>query len=303
MVDEQPKIAGVTLTHPDRILFAETGLTKRGLAEYYALLGDRFVTHCGHRPVSLLRCTLGIAGECFFQKHIGKGFPDPIHPIAVVEATGKSAEYMSFDDISGAVAAVQMGTIEFHIWGSRDDDLEKPDRLVFDLDPDEGLEFTRVVEAAQAVRRLLDRLGLASIPMVTGGKGVHVICPLRPKSGWQRASTFARALADRMVECDPDRYVATMSKQKRRGRVFVDWLRNERGATAIAPYSVRAKKGAPVAVPLDWNELAGIDRANGFGVRAAAARLSRPCPLLSLSAKQTIGPDAVRRLKTLDPSE
>lgn len=296
-------IAGVRITHPDRVLFADTGLTKQGLAEHYARVGDRFLAHAGNRPVSLLRCPTGTAGECFFQKHIGKGFPDAIRSLPIVEATGWAADYMSFADVSGAVAAVQMGTIEFHVWGSRIDDLERPDRLVFDLDPDEGLGFERVVEAARTIRRLLAGLGLASVPMVTGGKGLHVICPLEPRAGWEEVSTFARALADRLARHDPALFVATMSKRKRRGRVFVDWLRNERGATAIAPYSVRARKGAPVAVPLDWDELDRIDRANLFGVGNIKARLSRSCPLLGISGGQSLAADALGRMEALDLRE
>ena len=290
-------VAGIAISHPNREIFPKTKLTKAGLAEYYAALGQRFMAHVGGRPLSLLRCTSGMTGECFFQKHASKGFPEEIDSIEVKEASGQTASYITVRSIAAAVAAVQMGTIEFHIWGSRNDDLEKPDRLVFDLDPDEDVSFARVIDAAHEVRDVLAELGLNSAPMITGGKGIHVICRLRRSADWNTHSLFARSVAQHLAERKPDDYVATMSKAKRHGKIFIDWMRNQRGSTAIAPYSVRARDGGPVAMPVRWDELSGIKSANEFGVGDAIGRLSTPCPLLEMPHDQPIGKTAVARLE------
>ena len=175
-----------------------------------------------------------------------------------------------------------MGTVEFHVWGARTDRLDRPDRLVFDLDPDEGLGWDAVRDAAFEVRDRLHRLGLASGAIVTGGKGVHVWLPLRRSRGWDTVKLFAKTFAHVMAEKAPDRYTATMSKSKRKGRIFIDWLRNERGATAIAPYSLRARQGAPVAVPVTWDELAELKSAKAFSLGDMARRMDRPCPAVAL---------------------
>jgi len=190
-----------------------------------------------------------------------------------------------------------MGTIEFHIWGSRTDILEKPDRLVFDLDPDEGLSFSDVKKAAKDVRELLAEIGLESVPMVTGGKGVHVVVPLRRTAEWETVTFFARTVASFMAQRNPDRYVATMSKAKRKGKIFIDWLRNDRGSTAVAPYSIRARKGAPVAVPVTWKELSRLRSANSFDIGKALKRLDKPCPLQSVETKQSISQAVVEALE------
>jgi bifunctional non-homologous end joining protein LigD len=192
-----------------------------------------------------------------------------------------------------------MGTIEFHIWGARSDDLEKPDRLVFDLDPDEGLPFSKAVDAARELGDMLGETGLAAMPMLTGGKGIHVICPLRRKAEWKTVTLFARGVATYFADRKPERFVDTMSKARRRGRIFIDWMRNERGATAIAPYSLRARDGGPVALPVRWNELAGIKSAKEFGVGDAIGRLSEPCPLLETPRDQSIGKTVVAKLERL----
>jgi bifunctional non-homologous end joining protein LigD len=185
--------------------------------------------------------------------------------------------YVSTPD--GLVGAAQMGTLEFHIWGAHRDRIERPDRMIFDLDPDEGLDFADVKAAARDVREGLDAVGLSSGVMVTGGKGVHVVVPLRRIAEWDTVKYFAKTFAHVMAERDPDRYTATMSKKKRKGRVFIDWLRNERGATAIAPYSLRARPGAAVAMPVSWSELEDLKRPDGFHVDDARDRLSQACPL------------------------
>jgi bifunctional non-homologous end joining protein LigD len=173
---------------------------------------------------------------------------------------------------AGLVGAVQMGTLEFHIWGARRDRLDRPDRMVFDLDPDEGLPFAEVARAAADLRGILGELGLSSWPLVTGGKGVHVVVPLRRIAGWDTVRLFARVFAQGLEAAQPERFVAGMSKARRKGRIFIDWLRNDRGATTIAPLSLRARPGAPAAVPVSWEELSGLKAASAFDARAARER-------------------------------
>jgi bifunctional non-homologous end joining protein LigD len=181
---------------------------------------------------------------------------------------------MYVEDLSGIVAAVQMGVLELHIWGSHADAVEKPDRMVFDLDPDEGLSFGKVKEAALDLRKRLKRYGLESFPMASGGKGIHVVVPLVPKHSWDEHRAFSEALARLMEEEDPEHYVANMSKKKRRGRIFVDYLRNQRGSTAICPYSTRARKGAHIAAPLSWHAIPKLKNAQPYSV-TDAAKLAR----------------------------
>jgi bifunctional non-homologous end joining protein LigD len=290
-------VAGVRISHPDRVVFDPPRLVKRAIAEYYELAGARMFELAGRRPISLMRCPDGFAdGGCFYQRHATPGFGAGVEPVEVVEADGEVADYLQVTAARGFVAAAQMGTIEFHIWGARHDDLDHPDRLVFDLDPDEGLGFGAVRSAAFELRALLEELGLATAPMVTGGKGVHLVAPLARRADWAAVTGFARGVATLLAERAPDRYTATMSKARRRGKVFIDWLRNDRGATAIAPYSVRARPGAPVAVPVDWDELARLRSGHGFGLREALARLDRPCPLRAIPSRQSIGNRVAGRL-------
>lgn len=293
------KFLGVRVSSPDRVVFPDAGCTKGDVAAYYAKAAERMLNLAGNRPVSLLRCPDGTDGDCFFQKHAGKGFPDGIGSVEIMESSGKTEPYMVIEKPAGFVAAAQMGTIEFHIWGSRADDLEKPDRLVFDLDPDEGLGFAEVKTAAKQVKTLLGDIGLDSLPMVTGGKGVHVIVPLKRIAEWETVTFFARTIASHLAQRHPDRYVATMSKAKRKGKIFIDWLRNDRGATAVAPYSIRARKGAPVAVPVTWAKLARLKQANGFTIAKALKRLDQPCPLQAMDADQSISQAVVEALEKL----
>ena len=209
-------------------------------------------------------------------------------------------DYISISNAAGLVGAVQMGAIEFHIWGAANNHLEMPDRLVFDLDPDEGLPFEKVRAAARDLRALLDDLGLPSIPMLSGGKGIHVIVPLRPKSEWDRVKLFAQTVAVMMAQAQPDRFIATMSKARRKGLIFIDWLRNERGATAIAPYALRARPGAKVAVPLTWDALESARSAQDFDILSVATRRDIACPLLAATRKAvTLGPQVLKRLQRL----
>ncbi|SLN65316.1 Putative DNA ligase-like protein/MT0965 [Roseivivax jejudonensis] len=296
--DATTTIAGIHISSADREVFPDSGCTKSDVARHYERVGDRLVEIAGDRPLSLLRAPKGIDGDTFFQKHAGKGFPDAIKEIEIEESDGETASYMYATQPEAFVAAAQMGTLEFHMWGSRIDRLERPDRLVFDLDPDEGLGWEDVRSAAIDLRDRLEELGLASGVMVTGGKGVHVWLPLRRDHGWEPVKTFAKTVAHVLAEAEPKRFTATMSKQKRKGRIFVDWLRNERGATAVVPYSVRARPGAPVAVPVTWDELGTLDGPDGFDMGAVRERLTDPCPYLDAASDlQRLTSDVVDKLE------
>ena len=248
--DKAIEVEGVRLTHPDKVVFPGNGITKRQLAAYYLLVKDRILPHVVDRPLSLVRCPDGAEGDCFFQKHASPGFPDAFKPIRIKEKEGSDV-YLYIEDVRGLIACVQMGALELHIWGSHNDTLEKPDRIVFDLDPDEDMAFAQVRDAAKDMRDRLAALGLETFPMVTGGKGIHVVAPLTPRYGWDDVKAFCEAVARTMAEEEPKRYLAVATKAKRTGRIFVDYLRNGRGATAICPFSTRAKRGAPRVVAGD----------------------------------------------------
>ncbi|KKL49810.1 hypothetical protein LCGC14_2311800, partial [marine sediment metagenome] len=282
-------VSGIALSSGGRVIFPKPKITKLDLARYHEAMADRILAEAADRPLSLVRLPEGLDGARFFQKHAGKGFPDAIHS---VDIDGEA--YMSVRDAAGLVGAVQMGTVEFHLWAARADRLDRPDRMVFDLDPDEGLGFAKVRDAAAELRDVLSDLGLGAYAMVTGGKGVHVVVPLRRIAGWDTVKLFAETLASVLAQRAPDRFTATMSKARRKDRIFIDWLRNERGATAIAPFSVRARPGAPVAVPVAWDELARLRRADGFDLAAARTRdwsdLARPKPVgLSATVMDRLG--------------
>jgi bifunctional non-homologous end joining protein LigD len=272
------KVAGITLSHPERVVFASQAVTKLDLAEYYEAVSERMLTYAGGRPLSLVRCPGGRQKACFFQKHDSGGFPDGIKKIPIAEKDGGTADYLYVDDAAGLVAAVQMNTLEFHIWGADIRDVEKPERIVFDFDPDESLTFADVKSAAFDMRDRLKALGLESFALVTGGKGVHVVVPLSRKQAWPEVKGFARDMAYLLEREEPTRFVATMSKAKRKGRIFVDWLRNERGSTAVAPFSTRSRENAPVAVPVGWDELQELEAANLFHPKDVLARLAEPDP-------------------------
>ncbi len=265
----------ITVSSRDRVIFPESNVTKGELADYYIAVAGIMLPWTGHRPVSLVRCPQGRARACFFQKHDAGSFGDSVHQVPIREKDGSTENYLWVDDTDGLVACVQMGSIEFHGWGSSVETLERPDRLVFDLDPDEGLGFAETKKAAEYLKEQLAELGLVSFPMLSGGKGVHVVVPLAPQAEWPAVKDFASRFAQALAQAEPDRFVATMAKAKRKGRIFIDWLRNQRGSTAILPYSARARAGAPVAAPVSWSELRDLDTAARWGVRDAAELLER----------------------------
>ncbi len=261
--------ANAKLTHPERLLWERQGVTKRGLADFYTAIADWILPHVVKRPLALLRCPTGIDDQCFFAKHPWKGIDKAIHPVD----TGDDEPMLWIENLDGLMALVQSSALELHPWGATIDDLDRPDRLVFDLDPAEGLAWDAVIEAAQEVRQRLKDAGLESFVKTTGGKGLHVVVPIRPHVDWKTAKAFTQAIADAMASDSPKRYVATLSKKARRGRVFVDYLRNDRGSTAIATYSTRAREGATVSTPLGWNELSPDIKGDHFTVETLGRRL------------------------------
>ena len=265
----------VKISNRGRVIYPESGLTKGELADYYLQIAPLMLPTMGGRPISLIRCPQGRAKQCFFQKHDAGTFGPHVHHVPITEKDGHLEEYIFVGDAAGILSCVQMGAIEFHGWCSLARDVEAPERLVIDLDPDEGLGFDAVKAAARDIRRKLSDLGLVSFAMLSGGKGVHVVVPLTPGHTWAQHSDFAHRFAGALALGDPDNYVATMSKAKRTGKIFVDWLRNQRGSTAVMPYSARARENAPVAVPVSWEELDGLASAHEFTIRDAGKLLER----------------------------
>ena len=272
---DAPAAKTVKITNRDRVIDPDGHVTKGDLADYYAAVAAIMLPWSAHRPISLVRCPQGRAKQCFFQKHDAGSFGDAVHKVAIAEKDGSSEEYLWVGDAAGLLTCVQMGTIEFHGWGSRVDALERPDRMIFDLDPDEGLDFADTKKAAEFVRDQLGEIGLASFPLLSGGKGVHVVVPLSPRAEWPAVRDFAERFARALAQGHPDRFTATMSKAKRKGRIFIDYLRNGRGSTAIMPYSARARAGAPVAAPATWSELRDLDTAANWHVGDAAELIAR----------------------------
>ncbi|WP_226739729.1 DNA ligase D [Microvirga lenta] len=264
-----PALASARLTHPDRVLWEDEGLTKLGLAEFYTEIADWILPHIVDRPLSLLRCPSGSHKECFFQKHAWAGLDESL----VQRVSIGDDEVLAIRDLRGFLALVQAGVLEIHPWGSKLKAAEKPDRIVFDLDPGENVAWPAVVEGAQEVRQRLKDLGLESFVKTTGGKGLHVVVPVKPRAGWDATKAFAERVALAMAKDAPDRYTASLAKRAREGRIFIDYLRNGRGATAVAPYSTRARSGAPVSTPLSWSELPSLQNGSHYRVANLAGRL------------------------------
>jgi len=269
----------VKISNRERVIFPESGQTKGELADYYAALAPLMLPFAADRPLSLVRCPQGRAKKCFFQKHDSGSFGKAVHQVPIREKDGGAEDYIYVEDAEGLLACVQMGTIEFHGWASRTDAVERPDRMIFDLDPDEGMDFDRVKNAAQDIRARLSDIGLVSFAMLSGGKGVHVVVPLTPGHDWDAHKDFASRFAQALSAAEPDRFVATMSKARRKDKIFIDWLRNQRGSTAVLPYSARARPGAPVAIPIDWDELDAMKDAHPFSIADADTLIDRAATL------------------------
>ncbi|MGB0125599.1 MAG: DNA ligase D [Silvibacterium sp.] len=257
----ESEIDGVRLTHPDKVLDEDTKLTKLQLARYYSAVAGVMLPHIAGRPLSLVRCPEGSGKPCFFQKHVGSGLSAGVGSVPVKsKSSGATEQYITIDNAKGLIGLAQMGVLEVHPWGSRNDALETPDQLIFDLDPDEAVAWKQLVKSAVEVRGLLEQLGLESFVKSTGGKGLHVVAPIKPQREWSEVKAFAHSFVRMMEAANPKLYLTKMTKAARKNRIYLDYLRNERGATAVAPYSPRARRGVHVSMPLSWDELKKTDR-------------------------------------------
>ncbi|WP_109484496.1 DNA ligase D [Occallatibacter savannae] len=265
-----PKSSGTTakpdkidlpITHPNKILDNESGMTKRDLAEYLVAVSDHMLPHIADRPLSVVRCPEGSGKPCFFQKHIGMGVPECISNVPVPnKKNGGVEQYLTLNSVEGLVGMAQMGVLEIHPWGSKNESLEQPDRIIFDMDPDEAIDWKTLAATAKEFRARLESFGLQSFLKTTGGKGLHVVAPIKPEFEWPEVKNFCHNVVLGMERKNPALYVTKMTKAIRKNRIYLDYLRNDRGSTAIAPYSTRARSGAPVALPLEWKEVSAKAR-------------------------------------------
>jgi bifunctional non-homologous end joining protein LigD len=264
----------VTITHPERVVYPRDGITKGQVADYYRRVAPLLLPELAGRPLSLLRCPNGAGGECFFQKHYAPSLGKAVHAVPLKQKSG-TEDYLYVEDIDGVLALVQMNTLELHPWGSTVAAPEKPDRLVFDLDPGPGVSWPQVKDAARQVRANLRKTGLESFVRLSGGKGLHVVVPIDPGPSWDTVKEFCEAFANAMAQQQPERYIATMSKAKREQKIFIDWLRNGRGSTSVCSWSLRAREHATVAMPLRWEELGKVDSPDQFTLDKALQRAAR----------------------------
>jgi bifunctional non-homologous end joining protein LigD len=269
-----PAIATVKITHPERVVYPDAGITKLMVAEYYARVAPRLLPHLAGRPLSIVRCPDGVQSACFFQKHAREHEIPGVHEAMIEDGRGRNP-YIVAETERAVAGLAQMNAVELHVWGARLAAIERPDMLVLDLDPDPNLPWGRVVAAARLTRELLGEIGLESFVKTTGGKGLHVVVPLEARHGWDDVKRFASRIAVHLAGALPEEFTAIMSKAKRRGKIFVDYLRNARGATAVAPYSLRARPGATVATPLSWDELAADVPPGRFTIETVPERIAR----------------------------
>jgi bifunctional non-homologous end joining protein LigD len=256
-MSEERFVAGVRLSNPDKILYPEQGITKGDLADYYVAVAERLLPHAAFRPITMVRCPTGRGKKCFYQRHAGSGVPEQLGEVTV---PGFDEPYLYIRDLPGLVAMVQMGVLEMHPWAVTVEKPDRADRIIFDLDPAEGLGFVEVIRAALEVRERLTALGLESFVKTTGGKGLHVVAPIDATAEWREVKRFAKGVSAQMAGDSPERFLTKISKAEREGRIFIDYLRNDPTSTAVAPYSTRSRAGAPVAMPIRWDEVKeGLD--------------------------------------------
>ncbi len=290
----------IRLTHPDKILDPESQLTKQQLADYYWAIAPHMLPHIAGRPLSLVRCPDGVAGSCFFQKHASGALPKGIEQVMVPDKkTGKPEAYITLSTPTALAELAQMGVLEIHPWGSRNDDLEHPDRITIDLDPDASISWQQLASSAADVRKQLKNLGLESFLKTTGGKGLHVVVPIRPEHEWPVVKQFAHAFSLAVEKRNPALYLTKMTKSARAGRIYLDYLRNERGATAVAAYSPRARPGSAVSLPLPWSDLK-LDRRPVFRVvdyEEWKAKMSRDPWKELLQIDQQLKPDMLQAFR------
>ncbi|MGZ9030916.1 MAG: DNA ligase D [Burkholderiaceae bacterium] len=285
------RVGSIVVSNPDRLIYTAPRITKLEVVRYYEAIGPALLTQVQGRPLSLVRCPQGIAGKCFFQKHVGTRLPAGVERVPIQEKDGVD-DYLAVTSVEGLLGLAQFGNVEFHTWGSHVPDVEHVDQLIFDLDPDEELAWARVVDAAQLTRGLLEELELPTFLKTTGGKGLHVVVPLKPTRDWDQAKRFSQAVAQQLARVAPDRFTAQLAKNRRDGRIFIDYLRNGRGATAIAAYSLRARPGAPVSMPIAWDRMSARRDIRGdvFNLRNA---------MTEVEASQEAWRDMPRRRATL----
>lgn len=273
--DDAIEIEGVRLSSPEKVLYEEQGITKRELAEYYREIAHRVLPAVADRPLTLIRCPQGQERHCFVQRRVGEGYPPYIHRVPVEVEGEEGAVHVAVSTLPGILYLVQIGALELHVWGARRDRLERPDRMVFDLDPDPSVPWSGVVDAALEIRARLAGLGLQSWVKTTGGKGVHLVVPLARTTSWAAVRAFSRAVAEELEAREPGRFIAESSKAERTGRIFVDYLRNGYGATSVAAYSTRSRPGAPVSTPITWDELVEGAKPGDFDLRTVPERLRK----------------------------
>ena len=269
-------IQGIKITHPEKILFYEPEITKEDVIRYYEKVAERMMPYVSHRILSIVRCPKGISETCFYKKHPGRNSKS-IVTIPVRNEEGETEDYFYIESVSGLIAEAQMGTLEFHPWGSRIDELEKPDIMVFDLDPDAGMDLSSVRQGVRDLQGILAELSLVTYLKTSGGKGYHIVVPFKPAASWHAFHDFARRIAEVMEQKWPERYTSNVRKAKRTNKIFIDWIRNGRGATSIAPYSIRARKGAKVSMPIAWEELDAV-APGGVDMADALIRIARDDP-------------------------
>ena len=264
----------IVITHPDRLVYPSEGIRKQDIADYYRSVMDAFLPGVAGRPTSVIRCPDGVEQACFFQKHAIAGLHH-VDVVSLTEESGTQADYLVPRDANAVIELVQFGAVEFHPWGATAERPDEADRVVFDLDPGPGVDWRRVVDAARRVRSRLERLGLQGFLRTTGGKGLHVVVPLRPATPWPTVKRFTQAFARALAQEHPTDFVAVAAKEQRKGRIYLDYLRNSRGATSVASYGLRARTGAPVATPLRWDELSRIEGGDRYTLRNVPGRLAR----------------------------
>jgi bifunctional non-homologous end joining protein LigD len=270
---ERPQVAGIGISHPDRLIYPDLGISKLQLARYYEAVGERMLPHVTGRPLTLVHCPDGLSAPCNYLRHAKAWGPNALRRVRIREKT-KVGEYLVADSVEAIVSLAQMGVVEIHTWNSRADDVERPDRIILDLDPGPEVTWTQVVTAARLVGDVLDTLGLASWVKTTGGRGLHLVVPLRPERDWSECLAFARDVADAIARTDPALYTTTFAKAGRENKLLIDYLRNNRTNTAVAAFSTRARPGAQVSMPLAWRDLAGgPDRWTMLSVPSRLTRL------------------------------
>ena len=284
---EEVRVANVTITHPERVLWPDGGITKLELARYYAAIAPKLLADAGNRPISVVRCPRGQGQQCFFQRHPGEGMASHVHAVKVA-GRGDGKPFIFIDDAEGLLSLVQMGTIELHAWNSTAGNAKEPDRLIFDLDPADDIKWNDVKSAACEVRAALKRRGLVSFLKTTGGKGLHIVVPFAPGPSWAEAKAFARDFANTLATAEPDRFTINSRKIARPGHIFLDYLRNDETASAVAAYSVRARPGAPVSVPIDWKELSDLESGDAFKIKDALKRRKDPWTDMAKVSRQPL---------------